>query len=200
VAWLDDRNWAAAGAQHLIRDTDGDDVAAVTSAVAGGPGRDGHLATTKAGALALEADVIAAAGAAPLAVESESFGSGLVYDRLLERARAGQPTRLIVAGREFGEPANRRERAELAHLAALGVEVRVGPVRGDELDEKMALAAGDVWLGSANATFARGPDGEQRDWGLATRAPAIGDELRGAFEANWAVARPLAAPEPAVLQ
>ena len=37
-----------------------DDVAAIASAVAGGPGSDAHLATTKAGAQQLEADVIAA--------------------------------------------------------------------------------------------------------------------------------------------
>jgi hypothetical protein len=192
VAFLDDRNWAGGGAERILRDTDADDVAAVVSAVAGGPGSDGHLATAKSGAQRLEADVIAGAGSAPLVVESESFGNGTIYDALLRRAKAHEPTRLIVAGREVAERGNRTERAHLAHLAALGVEVRVGNPRHGDLDEKLAVAEHDAWLGSANATYARGADGAQRDWGLATRQPDIADALRAAFERNWSAARPLA--------
>jgi hypothetical protein len=194
VAWLTDRNWAADGPERTLRDTDPDDVAAVASAVAGGPGADGHLATTKAGALRLEADVIERAGGAPLAVESESFGTGTVYNALLHRAQAGLPTRLIVAGREMAEsgPAG-RETKRLTRLAVLGVDVRVGDPRRGDLDEKLAVAANGAWVGSANATYARGAFGAQRDWGIATRVPAVGDDLRTAFERNWAAARPLAA-------
>jgi hypothetical protein len=193
VAWLDDRNWAAGGAERILRDTDADDVAAIASAVGGGQGADGHLATTKSGAQRLEADVIRSAGAAPLVVESESFGNGTIYNALLHRAEAHEPTRLIVAGREVAEPNNHTERVHLAHLAALGVDVRVGdPQRGD-LDEKLAVAGGDGWVGSANATYARGEAGAQRDWGMATRRSAIVDGLRVAFERNWSAARPLAA-------
>jgi len=189
VAWLDDRNWASGGAERILRDSDADDVAAIASAVAGGRGSDGHLATTKSGAQRLEADVIARAGPAPLDVESESFGNGAIYVALLHRAEAHLPTRLIVAAREAAEPGNRTERAHLARLAALGVEVRAGdPERGD-LDEKLAVAGGDAWVGSANATYARGADGAQRDWGLATREPAIVDGLRSAFERNWSAAQ-----------
>jgi hypothetical protein len=192
TAWLADRNWAGDGAERVLRDTDADDVAAVRSAVVGGRGADGHLATTKSGALRLEADVIAQAGAAPLVVESESFGNGTIYDALLHRAEAGQPTRLIVAGRELAEKPGGSESRRLARLAALGVEVRVGdPQRGD-LDEKLAVAGGDAWVGSANATYARGSFGAQRDWGMATRVPAVIDDLRAAFERNWQAARPLA--------
>ena len=192
VVWLSDRNWAGEGPERILRDTDADDVAAVASAVAGGPGADGHLATTKAGALRLEADVIERAGSAPLAVESESFGDGPIYNALLHRALAGEATRLVVAGRELSAAPGGREERRLRHLVTLGVEVRVGdPVRGD-LDEKLAIAAGDAWVGSANATYARGSYGAQRDWGLATRAPAIGADLAGAFERNWQRARPLA--------
>jgi hypothetical protein len=192
VAWLDDRNWASGGAERIIRDTDADDVAAVTSAVAEGPGADGHLATNKSGAQQLEGDVIARAGSAPLVVESESFGNGTIYNALLHRAQAHLPTRLIVAGREVAEAGNRTERSHLAHLAALGVAVRVGdPKRGD-LDEKLAVAGADGWVGSANATYARGDAGAQRDWGLATREPGIVDGLRSAFARNWLAARPLA--------
>lgn len=191
VAWLDDRNWPCGGAERLVRDSDAADVAAVASAVAGDAGAGGHLATTKSGALRGEAEVIARAGSAPLLVESESFGSGPVYDALLQRARTHRPTRLIVAGREFAEAGNRTERAHLARLAALGVDVRAGvPGRGD-LDEKLAVAGDGAWVGSANATVARGAAGAQRDWGLATRQTDVVDGLRAAFERNWSVAKPL---------
>jgi hypothetical protein len=201
VAWLDDRNWASGGAERVLRDTDADDVAAVASAVAGGPGADRHLATTKSGAQRLEADVIAQAGAAPLALESESFGNGTIYNALLHRAEAHLPTRLIVAGREVAEPGNHAERAHLARLAALGVAVRVGDPRRGDLDEKLTVAGADGWVGSANATYARGAAGAQRDWGMATREAGIVDGLRNAFERNWRVALPLAdAASPAVVQ
>jgi hypothetical protein len=192
VAWLDDRNWATGGAERILRDTDADDVAAVASAVAGGPGADGHLATTKSGAQRLEGDVIAHAGAGPLLIESESFGNGTIYNALLHRAEAHLPARLIVAGREVAESGDRTERAHLAHLAALGVDVRVGDPKHGDLDEKLAVAGDDGWVGSANATYARDAAGAQRDWGLATREPAIVDGLRASFERNWAHARPLA--------
>jgi hypothetical protein len=193
VAWLDDRNWAAGGAERIVRDTDAADVAAVASAVAGGAGADGHLATTKAGAQALEAGVIGRAGTAALAVESESFGNGAIYNALLHRAEAHLPTRLIVAGREVAEAGNRVERKHLARLAALGVDVRVGNTRHGDLDEKLAVADSGAWVGSANATYARDAFGAQRDWGIATREPAVIDGLRAAFERNWTAARPLAA-------
>jgi hypothetical protein len=192
VAWLDDRNWAAGGPQRILRDTDADDVAAIASALDGGAGADGHLATTKSGAQRLEADVIGRAGPAPLAVESESFGPGTIYNALLHRAEAHFPTRLIVAGREVAEAGNRRERVLLTHLAALGVDVRVGDPKAGDLDEKLAVAGADAWVGSANATYAYGADGAQRDWGMATREPAVVDGVRASFERNWDAARSLA--------
>jgi hypothetical protein len=188
VAWLDDRNWATTGAARVLRDTDPGDVAVVAAAVAGGPGADDHLATTKAGAQQLEGDTIARAGAAPLAVESESFGNGPIYNALLHRAQAHLPTRLIVNGGEAAATGSRTERAHLAHLAVLGVEIRAG-----NLAEKLAVSATEAWVGSANATYARGPAGEQRDWGMATREPAIADGLRAAFERNWNAAHPFTA-------
>ncbi len=189
VAWLDDRNWAGGGAERIVRDSDRADVAAVASAITGGRGGDGHLATTKSGAQRLEADIIARAGAAPLAVESESFGNGTIYDALLHRAEAHRPTRLLVAGRELAEAANHTERAHLARLAALGVEIRAGDPRRGDLDEKLAVGSGDAWVGSANATYARGAMGAQRDWGIATRDPAVRAGLQAAFERNWAAGR-----------
>ncbi len=199
VAWLDDRNWAAGGAERIVRDTDPDDVAAVASAVAGGPGADAHLATTKAAAQQLEAGVIAGAGSGPLLLESESFGNGAIYNALLHRAEAHLPARLIVAGREVAEAGSRTERAHLARLAALGVEVRAGDPRHGDLDEKLAVAGDTAWVGSANATYARDAAGAQRDWGLTTRDPGIVDGLRAAFERNWTAARPLAGEPPFVI-
>lgn len=192
VAWLDDRNWAGDGSELVVRDSDRDDVAVVAAAVGGGRGSDPHLATTKAGAQRLEADVLAHAGAKPLALESESFGSGAIYNALLHRARAAQPTRVIVAQREFAEPANHGERTRLAKLASLGIEVRVGNAATGDLDEKLAVHARDAWVGSANATYARGAYGAQREWGLATREPGMIDGLRAIFERNWSSALPLA--------
>jgi hypothetical protein len=191
TAWLDDRNWAGGSAEQVVRDGNRADVAAVASALAGGPGRGGRLATTKAEAQRLEARVIARAGSAPLAVESESFGNGAIYVALLRRARAHRPTRLIVAGREFAEAGSRTERAHLRRLAALGVAIRVGDPRRADLDEKLAAGPREGWVGSANATYARGPAGAQRDWGLATRSAVVVDGLRAAFERNWSAARPL---------
>ncbi len=192
VAWLDDRNWAAGGAGRLIRDTDPADVAAVDAAVRGGPGADEHLATTKAGAQQLEADLIGRAGGGPLDVESESFGNGAIYNALLHRAESHLPTRLIVAGREAAQATGGLERAHLQHLAALGVEVRLGNPKHGDLNEKLAVAGASAWVGSTNATYARGPAGEQRDWGLTTQEAPVVDGLRAAFERNWSAARPLA--------
>jgi hypothetical protein len=196
VAWLDDRNWADAGAQTIVRDSDADDARAVGRALAGEPGGDAHLGTTKAAAQRLELAVVAAAGGAPLALESESFGSGAVYNALLARARAGEPTRLLVAGREADQagPAGDTERRRLAKLAALGAAVRTGNPAGLDFDEKLAVADGAAWAGSANATYARGAAGAQRDWGMLTRVPTLIDGLRRTFEANWQAAQPLATP------
>ena len=98
-------------------------------------------------------------------MESESFGNGPIYNALLHRPEAHLPTRLIVAGREVAEPGNHTERAHLSRLAALGVAVRAGDPKHGDLDEKLAVAGDDdAWVGSANATYARGINGAQRDW------------------------------------
>ncbi|GAC1533591.1 MAG: hypothetical protein NVS2B17_01470 [Candidatus Velthaea sp.] len=191
VAWLDDRNWAGGGAETVIRDSDAADVTSVRAALAGGADSAGTLRTTKGSAQILEAGAIAAAGAAPVAVETESFGSGLIYNALLHRGQAGLPTRLLVAGREACAPGadGDRERHRLARLASLGVEVRVGKPGAADLGEKLALGPNQAWVGSTNATFAGGAAGLQRDWGLSTRDPALVDALRQTFERNWAGAR-----------
>jgi hypothetical protein len=78
----------------------------------------------------------------------------------------------------------------LTRLAALGVEVRAGRAARGDLDEKLAVACGRAWVGSANATYARGPSGDQRDWGTVTRSVRLVDGLRASFERNWTAARP----------
>jgi hypothetical protein len=135
----------------------------------------------------LEADLIRDAGAAPVALETESFGSGLIYNALLHRAQAGLPTRLLVAGREALQPGKSgdAERSRLAKLQKLGVEVRTGNPQGVDYDEKMAFATGRAWIGSTNATYAHGAAGLQRDWGMSTREPSLVDGISAAFERNW---------------
>ncbi len=198
VAWLDDRNWAGDGRETVVRDTDPEDVAVLGLALHGEDGAGGGagtgLQTTKAGAQAAEMAVVRGAGVAPLAVESESFGNGAIYNALLARALAGEPTRLLVAGREAADPGPRgeTERRRLTRLAALGVEVRTGNPAGRDLDEKLAVTPAAAWAGSANATYAHGAAGDQRDWGLALREAPLVDGLRAAFEANWSEARPFA--------
>lgn len=182
VAWFDDRNWAGVAAEHVVRADD-----------------PGEVAVTKTDALAREADVIEHTGNAQLAVESESFGTGSIYAALLRRAQAHLPTRLIVAGREAAEPRNGAERTCLARLARLGVDVRVGDKRHHDLNEKFAVGADRAWTGSANATYAGGAAGAQRDWGVASSEPAFVSGIRAAFDANWARARtiqPTRHPEP----
>lgn len=176
VAWLDDRNWAGTGNERIVRVDDPRDVA-----------------TTKADALRREVDIIEHAGAAELAVESESFGNGSVYRAVLHRAEAHLPTHLIVAGREVAEPRNALERNCLAHLASLGVEIRIGDRRHHDLNDKLAVAADAAWVGSANATYDGGGAGDQADWGVASHDAGVVSGLRAAFGRNWAQALPFAA-------
>jgi hypothetical protein len=191
VAWLEDRNWAGGERSTILRDDDPADVQAAAAAIAGLPGRGRSLATTKRDALALEAAAIRAAGSEPLAVETESLGQSAVVAAIRERAAAHRPTRLLVARREAAGPSGGKERKLLAELARAGVTVRVGSPTGPELAEKLAVGAREGWVGSANASAAIGPFGEQRDWGLAVRTPALLRSLRGAFERNWRAAVPL---------
>jgi hypothetical protein len=193
VAWLDDRNWAGVAGEQIVRDDDPADVAAIAAALAGRPASAGsNVGTTKQDALGLEAGLIAGAGAAPLAVETESFGNGPIYNALLRRAQAHEPTRLLVAGRELAEARSAVERAHLARLATLGVEVRAGNPRHDT-NGKLAVTAGAAWTGSANATYARDAFGAQRDWGVLIRDAPVVAGLGDTFERDWSLARPIEA-------
>lgn len=185
-AWLDGRNWAARG-DLLVRDADPADVRAVAAVLRGGVAGKAGLALAKAEALRAEAAAVRAAGPGPLGVASESFGDGPLARALAARARSGATVRLVVAAREALAPGPRgvRERGVLARLERAGVAVRLGGG-----DAKLAAGGAAAWIGSANATWAGTTYGAQRDWGLATRAPALVRGLRAAFAQVWRTARP----------
>jgi phosphatidylserine/phosphatidylglycerophosphate/cardiolipin synthase-like enzyme len=183
--FLDDRNWPDTGANTIVTTADPDDVAAVTAALHGRHGADGHLATWKQRAQDLELDTIRYSSAHALDVESESFGAGSLYGLLAQRARAGDSVRLLLASRDLA--GNSREAAALAQLVTAGVEVRVGAAPQGALDEKICVAGDSAWVGSANAT-AGFP--ETVDWGMRTRVAPVVDALRARFEQNWSGAQP----------
>jgi hypothetical protein len=190
--FLDDRNWPSDGRETILATDDPGAVAAVRSALAGEPpgtggaAGPGEFATVKRRALALEARTLAAGSGDPpggaradrVECESESFGPGEVCDALRRRAEAGAHVRLLVASRELGTP----EVRALRGLLAAGVEVRLG-----ERSEKIALAGGRAWVGSANATAAAPA---MLDWGYATSAPDVVAALGVRFEEGWSVGRP----------
>jgi hypothetical protein len=206
--FLDDRNWPADGHDTILATTDPADLAAVRAALdnlassggsahaggsasVGGPagaGRsadEGGLATVKGRALDLEVATIAAAatdGVDGVDCESESFGAGRVCAELRRLAEAGEHVRLLVAARRVCAS----EARTLHDLQAAGVEVRLGQ-RG----EKLAVADGRAWVGSANATSA---SPATLDWGYATGDPGLVAPLRARFEENWSAGRPLDAP------
>jgi hypothetical protein len=143
------------------------------------------LATIKGRALDLEVATIAAAatdGVDGVDCESESFGAGRVSAELRRLAEAGEHVRLLVAARRVCAS----EARTLCDLRAAGVEVRLGQ-RG----EKLAVAGGRAWVGSANATSA---SPATLDWGYATGDPGLVAPLRARFEEDWSAGRPLDVP------
>jgi hypothetical protein len=199
TAFLDDRNWADDGAQTIVRDDDPADVAVVRAALERRPAGNAHLQTVKPRSLALERSAIAAAGAEPLEVESESFGIGPIYDELVLRAAAKAPTRLLVAQRELAEARARAavpgartpsELRALDRLAGAGVEVRVTAAA-----EKMAVGPARAWVGSSNATRDWGSTARQLDWGMCVPAGLIG-ALRARFAQTWSAALPYVPSSP----
>ncbi len=184
--FLDDRNWPGQGRDTILATNDPNDLAAVRSALAGGPpslGAGGSgLATLKGRALELEAETIAAGAPGDrVDCESESFGPGPVCAALRRRAESGTRVRLLVGARDLGA----REVRALRGLAAAGAEVRLG-----DGGEKLALAGDRAWVGSANATSA---SPATLDWGYATSAAGLVGALRARFEEGWSAGRPIAA-------
>jgi phosphatidylserine/phosphatidylglycerophosphate/cardiolipin synthase-like enzyme len=183
--YLDDRNWPDDGADTILTTRDEDDVAVVRSALAGQPASDGHLATVKGAALALEARTIARSPSDRIDCESESFSRSSVYGALLARARSGAHVRLLVAERDLEGGRNVRALGALRALQGAGVDVRVGAA-----DEKLCVAGDAAWIGSANASGGRPAT---RDWGMRTRVPAVVAAAEARFERHWgdAASRPL---------
>ncbi|MDQ2663709.1 MAG: phospholipase D-like domain-containing protein [Candidatus Eremiobacteraeota bacterium] len=178
VVFLNDRNWAAAGAGTILRDDSHADVRALRDSIESrGTHSTRRLATDKHSALAREAAVL---GSARRSVDvcSESFGSdNPVYLTLRALAACGVRCRVAVNRVEL----NPRERRAIASLQSCGVEVRV--------DEKFCVAdAGHVWIGSANATSTY-CNATQREWAGTTRASSIAVTVRARFSTYWAVAK-----------
>jgi phosphatidylserine/phosphatidylglycerophosphate/cardiolipin synthase-like enzyme len=181
--FLDDRNWPADGRDVIAATRDSADVIAVRAAMRGDRAEPAHIAVRKREALAMEADTIARAEGGEIDVQSESFGCGVIARALLERAKAGEPVRLLVSSRDIQ---GAREARLLASLRAAGAQVRVA---SGGHDQKLCVAGDRAWLGSANAT-AGFPD--TIDWGARTRAPSAVKALRARFERTWQAARPYA--------
>jgi phosphatidylserine/phosphatidylglycerophosphate/cardiolipin synthase-like enzyme len=179
VAFLDDRNWPADGANSIVETADADDVAVVASALAGAPRGDGHLETVKAAALEREAALIFGGSGDRVDCESEAFSYSRVMQALGYRARHGAHVRLIVNDRDLRQ--SPPERVALDYLARVGVEIRVA-----DADEKLCVAGREAWLGSANAS---GGALDTIDWGMRTRQPELVDALAARFEGNWARGR-----------
>ena len=163
VLYLDEKNWQRN--DLVLRESDPAEVRAV--------------ATVKHEALAREAQLLTDSGRGDdVVVESESFGCcNAVYGALSKLARGGASPRLLVAQRELR--GNKREAEVLAKLVSDGARVRVC-----KDSEKLAVAGGGAWLGSANATAAFG-DSDMIDWGLCTRDPAIVSAVSTRLEAAW---------------
>ena len=179
--YLDGRNWNRG--DLIVRDRDPADVAAFRDALAGAPGRPGPLATSKAAALAQETALIAGAVGDRIDVASESFGGCTVSKALHDRLAAGARVRLLVSSEELRGPNAAREWTTLRKLAAAGAEIRTS-----RANDKLCVAAGRAWLGSANATW---PVGPMLDWGLVSDDSALVGAARTRFETDWAAARPL---------
>jgi hypothetical protein len=173
VAYLDDRNWTQRGPEIVVGDDDDLDVALVRAALAGRGGAEAALATRKDAALQREVELVDAAGAAPVIVETERVATSPLTRALQRHAASGAPTTLVLA------PTRRHSATEaraLAALASSGVRVREGGT-----NEKLALAGDTAWLGSGNATGASGRGAGQVEWGMLTREPALVAAVRSAL-------------------
>ena len=143
-AYLDDRNWNVHG-DTVVADGRPADVAAVRAALDGVAGASAPgLATEKAGALALERDVIDRSQRG-VDVQTETLGFGPMT-RALRDAAQHEHVRLIVSP---DEAHGARERRALTELARDGVDVRIG-ARGAG-NEKLCASEGAAWVGSADA-------------------------------------------------
>jgi hypothetical protein len=115
-------------------------------------------------------------------VETETFDRfNVVSKALREMAAQRLSPRLLIDGAALRH--NAREAANVAWIAAQGVEVRVC-----NDTEKFAVAGDRAWLGSANASAAY-PGRDMTDWGIVTEDPVIVTAVRERVEERWATAR-----------
>jgi phosphatidylserine/phosphatidylglycerophosphate/cardiolipin synthase-like enzyme len=181
LLYLTDRNWASRGAAELvIRDDQAADKPIALRAVLGASETNDHFSTRKRDALALEARMIRQSSSSTVAVETEAFSPGTEVAAAIRRsAEHGGEVRLLIDEREYRQSS--REQGAIARLMAAGIRVRVGRV-----SEKLDIAGGEAWVGSANMTPGV-PD--QIDWGLrmpASLVPVIATQ----FDRNWRGGRP----------
>ncbi len=193
TTYLDDRNWTTGEHDALVVTTDAEVARTVGEALSGRPTRaSASFAVEKRDALRLEAEAIAAAPGDRIDVETESFGATEMSVALRDRARSGSLVRLLVSPEELRGPGAERERNALASLAAAGVQIETSAA-----NEKLCVAGGDAWVGSANATYSPRPIA---DWGLRTRDPAFvasrKPALRAELDGRGAVTFPAAPLRP----
>ena len=176
LLYLTDRNWASRGvAELVIRDDETADKPIALRAVLGTPGTNDHFSTLKREALALEARMIRESSSPGIDVETEAFSPGTEVEAAIRQsAERGGAVRFLLDEREYRESS--REQGEVTRLMAAGVQVRVGRV-----SEKLAIAGGQAWVGSANMTPGVP---EQIDWGL--RMPeSLTPVIATQFDHNW---------------
>ncbi|HYL27182.1 MAG TPA: hypothetical protein VEW74_05055 [Candidatus Nitrosotalea sp.] len=151
------------------------------------PSEAAAIPSTKAGALAVEAQLLAAAPTGDVILETESFGSkNAVYDALKRLALDGRSPRLLVNRRVLC--GNSRERSLLEGLVREGVHVRVCSD-----SSKLAATPNGAWLGSANASPTFAGDA-MTDWGVATSNHAIARSVSARLESDWSVAKEFRVP------
>ena len=176
--FLDDRNFPDRGDTIVCDDAHGA-TRAVLEAAAGKAQRAARgLWTDKQAAMRQETRLIeSAAPGTAICVSTESLGFCDVYGALKRLARSGVECDLIVARSDVR---GKNGRAAM-DLQAAGVHVRVAAAA-----EKVAIAGGSAWIGSANATYASEPT---LDWGLRTSQRRVVRTLQERFNAQWRRAR-----------
>lgn len=175
--YLSDRNWTWRSTDAIvISDSLPGDRVLVERSLSGQSGANDHLWTRKADALWAEANVLAVAHSHVIRVSSESFGGGTaVYARLVQRKKAGDEVRLLIAGSEYVR--SQAEQRAVSGLLMLGVQIRLS-----SSNEKMAIDGTSVWMGSANATAGLR---NQLDFGMVVSSNSIATRLREQFDHEW---------------
>lgn len=181
VAFLDDRNWTQSG-DTVVRDDERSDVEAIRRAASYVPASCDGVKLDKAGALADEAALVRGSRGKRVSVAVESISvKGILYSALLRLARAGFRAHLLIS--KYGLNGKYRQAAQ--RLQQHGVFVRVAAT-----DEKFAVVGKRAWIGSANGTSSH-PHGDQFEWSVRTKSPAIVRTLQSRFNSEWSAAVPL---------